>query len=170
MLGFRVVLDHAWDVKRRRVEDDVGKRLTRCAFSSVACFGLLVGSGALPASADSPGEPLPSASAGAPLHRALVLTIARGPAILPPVKTTVLQCSPLGGGTHPKTREACAALAPVSGDMSRFRPRAEAFCPLQYEPTTIAAVGVWDGRFSLSSQTFGNPCLLRSALGVVGGF
>ncbi len=148
----------------------MGKRFTRYAFSSVAFFGLLIGAGRLPASADPLGEPLPGASAGAPPHRALVLTIAWGPAILPPIKTTVLQCSPLGGGTHPKTREACAALAPVGGDMSRFKPRVETFCPLQYEPTTAAAVGVWDGRFSLSSQTFGNLCLLRSALGVVGGF
>ncbi|MFB9678654.1 SSI family serine proteinase inhibitor [Streptosporangium vulgare] len=148
----------------------MGKWLTRYAFSSVTFFCLLFGSGVLPASADPLGQPLPGESAAPPSHRALVLTIVSGPAILPPFRTAALQCSPLGGGTHPRTREACAALTRVGGDVSKFKPPVGMPCSLQYEPTTITAVGVWDDRFSLSSQTFGNPCLLRNALGVVGRF
>ncbi|GAA3414411.1 SSI family serine proteinase inhibitor [Streptosporangium vulgare] len=70
----------------------------------------------------------------------------------------------------PKAREACVALAPKDGDVGKFTPPARTFCPWLYEPVTISAVGVWDDRFSLSSQTFGNSCLLSSSLGAVAGF
>ncbi|WP_425581771.1 SSI family serine proteinase inhibitor [Streptosporangium vulgare] len=131
------------------------------------------GLGVLPASAGSPGEPAPDASDVSVRDlsaRALVLTIVRGPTISPPTQVAVLQCSPLVGGTHPKAREACVALAPKDGDVGKFTPPARTFCPWLYEPVTISAVGVWDDRFSLSSQTFGNSCLLSSSLGAVAGF
>ncbi|MEV4377525.1 SSI family serine proteinase inhibitor [Streptosporangium sp. NPDC049644] len=102
--------------------------------------------------------------------RALVLTLTQGATTLPSTRTVVLQCSPIGGGTHPRTREACAALEPASGDVRKFKPATGLICPLIYEPVTVSAVGVWKSRFTMSSQTFGNSCQMRNALGVVGGF
>ncbi|MEU3163944.1 SSI family serine proteinase inhibitor [Streptosporangium sp. NPDC006930] len=172
MLGFCVAPGHAWKVGYE-VGDDVDKRPTKCVFSGAVLFGLLVGAGVLPASADSLSEP-PSGAAGTPAvgpsARALVLTIAQGPVILPAARSVVLQCAPLAGGTHPKTREACAAMAPISGDMGKFQPSPRTNCSFQYDPVTISAVGVWDGRFALSSHTFGNTCQLMSALGPVASF
>ncbi len=102
--------------------------------------------------------------------RALVLTLSQGAVPLSSTHTAVLQCSPVYGGTHPKTREACATLEPASGDVRRFKPAVGLICPLIYEPVTVSAVGVWKSRFTMSSQTFGNSCQMHSALGAVGSF
>ncbi|MEV4750298.1 SSI family serine proteinase inhibitor [Streptosporangium amethystogenes subsp. fukuiense] len=128
---------------------------------------------ASPAGADSLGDPRPGISeiSGDEFSaRALVLTLTQGSTTLPSTRTVVLQCSPVGGGTHPRAREACAALEPASGDVRKFKPATGLICPLIYEPVTVSAVGVWKSRFTMSSQTFGNSCQMRNALGVVGGF
>ncbi|WP_433370097.1 SSI family serine proteinase inhibitor [Streptosporangium sp. CA-115845] len=138
-----------------------------------AFLGAVATLGALPAGADSLGEPMTGVSdvPGDELAaRALVLTLTQRSTVLPSTRAVVLQCSPVGGGTHPKTREACTALEPASGDVRKFKPAAGLVCPMIYEPVTVSAVGVWRSRFTMSSQTFGNSCQMRNALGAVGSF
>ncbi|MEU4832041.1 SSI family serine proteinase inhibitor [Streptosporangium sp. NPDC023615] len=126
----------------------------------------------VPVPSKPPGGPVasPARTGGAAVNRALVLAISQGPVISPTNRVVVLQCAPLGGGTHPRTRNACASLLPVNGDVGKFKPSTKTFCPLIYDPVTMSAVGVWDGRFALSSQTFSNSCLLRATLGEIAGF
>ncbi|WP_425961715.1 SSI family serine proteinase inhibitor [Streptosporangium sp. DT93] len=105
-----------------------------------------------------------------PLARALVLALTQGATISPMSRVVVVQCKPMVGGTHPKAQGACAALDTVNGDVGKLKPSKTAACPLIYNPVTMTSAGVWDGRFVLSSQTFSNSCLLRSALGEIAGF
>ncbi|WP_326829048.1 subtilase-type protease inhibitor [Streptosporangium sp. NBC_01810] len=166
------------------------KQLAERMIFGVAFLGAMTTLSALPADADSLGEPMPSVSdvpgvsdrpdmfdvpgvfdvSGELSARALVLTASQGPVILPPARAVVLQCSPIGGGTHPNAREACTALEPANGDVRKLKPSPGSLCPLNYEPVTVSAVGVWNSRFTMSSRTFGNSCQMHNALGVVGSF
>lgn len=149
------------------------ERLTKWMVLGSAFLAAMATLSASPAGADSLGDPRPGASSvsGDELSaRALVLTLTQGSTVLPSTRAVVLQCSPVGGGTHPKTREACTALEPASGDVRKFKPAAGLVCPLIYDPVTVSAVGVWKSRFTMSSQTFGNGCQMRNALGAVGSF
>ncbi|MFJ2030701.1 SSI family serine proteinase inhibitor [Streptosporangium sp. NPDC087985] len=129
------------------------------------------------ASAGPIGDPLsgastvrPDAPAESSSVRTLVLGISEGPAILPMTRAVVLQCAPMGGGTHPRTPEACAALEPVNGELSKIEKSSGAICTLNYQPVTASSVGVWDDRFILSARTYGNACQARDELGAVGAF
>ncbi|RCG31212.1 hypothetical protein DQ384_10745 [Sphaerisporangium album] len=106
-------------------------------------------------------EPPPSGSAATsdvptPQARALVLVVGQGPVLVPPSRSVVLQCSPRGGGTHPRTQEACALLRPVSGDLQKIKPPVLIVCTREYQPVTVSSVGVWDDHFVLSLRTFTN--------------
>ncbi|MFI6508398.1 SSI family serine proteinase inhibitor [Streptosporangium sp. NPDC050855] len=125
-----------------------------------------------PAGPSGPSDPAErrGGSTGLVLGRAVVLSINQGATISPTTRVVVLQCTPIRGGTHPKSQNACAALIRVNGDVGKIKPSTKAFCPLIYDPVTISAGGIWDGRFYVSSQTFSNNCLLRSSLGDIAVF
>ena len=100
--------------------------------------------------------------------RALVLTVAQGEEPEPVARAVTLQCTPRGG-THPAAAHACATLEPVGGDVTALTP-ADTFCTLQYEPYTVTARGVWDGRLLDVRATYGNRCALAAATGPVFAF
>lgn len=119
-----------------------------------------------------PGDPATTSDASGKITsaKALVLVVGQGPVLVPPSRAVVLQCSPKGGGTHPKAREACAVLAHVDGDVQKLKSPPGKVCTAIYEPVTVSSVGVWDDHFLLSIRTFGNACELRNTLGPVGLF
>ncbi|MFE7776197.1 subtilase-type protease inhibitor [Streptomyces sp. NPDC057445] len=97
---------------------------------------------------------------------ALVLTSAHGESVAAtPQRAVTLTCAPTATGTHPAPKDACAALAQVKGDFSelaettRGEPR---FCTRQYDPVTVTAQGVWQGKRVNYEHTFSNECIKNS--------
>ncbi|MDH2430036.1 SSI family serine proteinase inhibitor [Sphaerisporangium sp. TRM90804] len=121
------------------------------------------GSAVTPEVAGGDGPAPEKAPAPAPA-RALVLVVGQGPILVPPARAAVVQCSPKGGGTHPRPAQACALLKAAGGDIQRLRPSSHVVCPAIYEPETVSSVGVWDDHFVLSVRTFSNNCELRNTL------
>ncbi|WP_432073483.1 subtilase-type protease inhibitor [Streptomyces wuyuanensis] len=102
-----------------------------------------------------------SASLYAP--SALVLTTAHGEnSATSPERAVTLTCAPGTAGTHPSSDAACAALAQVEGEfgslseISRGQPR---FCTREYNPVTVTAQGVWQGKRVSYEHTFANECI-----------
>ncbi|GAA3004196.1 SSI family serine proteinase inhibitor [Streptosporangium longisporum] len=108
----------------------------------------------------SPGD-RPSRSA-----KALVLSVAQGEKPLPAAGHALLLCD-RPGSTHPDAVGACEALSEVRGDPSRLKPLSGVACTMQYDPVTVSAMGIWNGRFVRFEQTFGSSCSLRAATGTV---
>jgi hypothetical protein len=78
----------------------------------------------------------------------------------------VLRCEP-SGGAHPKKGKACKALAKVGGDPAKLVPKKGVVCTLEHDPVTAEITGHWRSQKIYWSQTFGNPCEMRRATGVV---
>jgi len=110
----------------------------------------LAGFAAAPAHAQ-PATPLPSA---------LTLTVTKGeaPGPAPGQRTVLLICSPTVGGTHPDAAAACAELAAAGGDFDRLHGHPMRFCPMIYDPVTLAADGVWNGVPVSYRHTYANSC------------
>ncbi|WP_405141399.1 SSI family serine proteinase inhibitor [Sphaerisporangium sp. NBC_01403] len=104
-----------------------------------------------------------------PRSRVLALAIHHGDKAFPPDRILTLQCSP-PGGSHPKAAEACKALEAVGGDPAKLNVSPGTVCPQASEPVSLAAIGMWDGGRIKWEHTFGNACLLRSAMGPVYAF
>ncbi|MEV7965037.1 SSI family serine proteinase inhibitor [Sphaerisporangium sp. NPDC088356] len=119
-----------------------------------------------------PGGPAAHSAAWHPVRgisRALLLTIARGESATPSDRVVLLQCaSP--GGTHPRATEACRLLEPVKGDLGDLKMSSDAACAKRYEPMTVSASGIWDGRRLYFERTFGNTCELSAYTGAVFNF
>ncbi|WP_433244658.1 subtilase-type protease inhibitor [Streptosporangium sp. CA-135522] len=101
--------------------------------------------------------------------KAFVLSIAQGEDPTPATRAVVLVCDP-PHGTHPAVGEACEALAGVGGDPGRLRPPPDQACTMQYDPVTVTATGLWNGRFIRYERTFGNACSLHGTTGAVFSF
>ncbi|MFB6561212.1 subtilase-type protease inhibitor [Streptomyces sp. NPDC056400] len=103
---------------------------------------------------------------------ALVLSVTAGPDAK---KGTVLRavtlvCSPAPGGTHPNPAAACAELRANGSRLDPLAAPADgAVCTREWNPMTVAAVGVWQGRRLSYSYTFANPCGLRNTSGALFG-
>jgi hypothetical protein len=95
----------------------------------------------------------------------LRLTVAAGETATPVSRQAWLRCRP-AGGTHPRPRESCAAIAAVRGDLTALKP-AGGFCTMQYAPTTVTATGRWRGRVVRYRHTFSNACVLHDETGPV---
>ncbi|MEV4334480.1 subtilase-type protease inhibitor [Streptomyces sp. NPDC049597] len=101
---------------------------------------------------------------------ALVLTLTAGDDALngSVLRAVTLTCMPTAAGTHPAAREACAELR-AGG--ARFESIVAAdsgvMCTRQWDPVTVTADGVWNGRRVAFAHTFGNSCLKDGADGVV---
>ncbi|MEU4833831.1 SSI family serine proteinase inhibitor [Streptosporangium sp. NPDC023615] len=98
--------------------------------------------------------------------KALVLSVAQGEKPMPATGHALLLCD-RPGSTHPDAVGACEALAEVRGDPARIRPLSGVACTMQYDPVTVTAMGIWNGRFIRFEQTFGSACSLRAATGSV---
>lgn len=105
---------------------------------------------------------------------ALVLSVGKGgdPATVTVQRAVTLRCSPSPFGDHPAPADACAELRAVGGDFDLLvADGAGTPCTRIWDPVTITADGVWEGRRVTFSHTFGNSCLLhRSDTGVVFAF
>ncbi|PRY30099.1 SSI family serine proteinase inhibitor [Pseudosporangium ferrugineum] len=81
----------------------------------------------------------------------------------------ILRCEP-AGGAHPKKGKACAALARAGGDPAKLKPVRGMMCTMEYAPITAEVTGRWRGKRVDWSRTFGNPCEMTRATGVVMAF
>ncbi|KOU42309.1 subtilase-type protease inhibitor [Streptomyces sp. NPDC060334] len=124
----------------------------------------LVGSGAAdaaPAGTESmyaPSALVVSVTAGADADRGTVL------------RAVTLVCAPRPSGTHPDPVAACAELRANGRALDALaEPRADAACTREWNPMTVTADGVWEGRRLSYTYTFGNPCGLRNSTGVLFG-
>ncbi|MEU0518489.1 SSI family serine proteinase inhibitor [Streptosporangium sp. NPDC006007] len=119
-----------------------------------------------------PGKPLqvkPAQVKPSGRLKALVLSFAYGERPVPVARHALLSCDP-PRGTHPDPYGACEALIPVRGNPAELTPLPDVICTMQYDPVTVTATGVWDGRFIRFQQTYGNACSLYAATGVVFSF
>ncbi|WP_030759689.1 subtilase-type protease inhibitor [Streptomyces sp. NRRL F-2664] len=96
---------------------------------------------------------------------ALVLSVTAGPdtetgTVL---RAVTLVCAPKPGGTHPNPATACRELRAADAQLDPLAaPAADAVCTREWNPMTVTADGVWQGRRLSYSYTFANPCGLRN--------
>lgn len=114
------------------------------------------------------GSALASSEGAAPqlyAPSALVLTVGHGEsaATAAPERAVTLSCAPPPSGTHPSLAEACAELRAARGDFDALSDRGEALCTKEYDPVTVTADGVWQGRRVTHERTFSNECVMNSS-------
>ncbi|GFH36877.1 subtilase-type protease inhibitor [Streptomyces pacificus] len=97
---------------------------------------------------------------------ALVLTVGRGEAAETATveRAVTLNCAPTPGGTHPSARSACAEITTVNGEFARLTHTSDRPCTLEWDPVTITAAGVWEGKRVDWSATYGNSCEMRESM------
>ncbi|MGW0364427.1 subtilase-type protease inhibitor [Streptomyces sp. NPDC002990] len=100
---------------------------------------------------------------------ALVLSVSAGEDTGGTVlRAVTLVCAPAPRGTHPDPVAACAELRAHSAQLDAITaPAANVACTREWNPMTVTAVGVWEGRRLGYSYTFGNPCGLQNTTGVL---
>ena len=76
-----------------------------------------------------------------------------------------LRCDP-PGGAHPKRTVACRTLRAVGGRPAQIKPAATV-CTMIYAPITAQITGKWRGKKMSWSKTYGNPCEMTRATGVL---
>ncbi|GGQ01816.1 SSI family serine proteinase inhibitor [Streptosporangium pseudovulgare] len=84
-------------------------------------------------------------------------------------QSALLVCDP-PRGSHPHGAQACAQLGVVNGEFTALKPLQGVACTMQYDPVTVTASGIWDGRTVRYQHTFGNSCVMRSTTGSVFAF
>ncbi|MFG2983473.1 subtilase-type protease inhibitor [Streptomyces sp. NPDC048258] len=115
----------------------------------------------------------PSGTASLYAPSALVLGVTAGDdtATGTVLRAVTLVCAPTPGGTHPNPAGACAELRANAARLDVLAaPGPDAACTKEWNPMTVTADGVWQGRRLNYDHTFGNPCGLRSANGVLFSF
>ncbi|MGW0393717.1 subtilase-type protease inhibitor [Streptomyces sp. NPDC003042] len=86
------------------------------------------------------------------------------------LRAVTLECAPRPGGTHPDPVAACAELRANGPALDALaEPRSDAMCTREWDPVTVTADGVWEGRRLSYAYTFGNQCGLRNSSGVLFG-
>ncbi|THA51474.1 serine protease [Streptomyces sp. A1136] len=95
---------------------------------------------------------------------AVVLTIGQGDNGATVVRASTLSCAPTAQGTHPDPKAACTALAATAGafDTLLAAPDSNRVCPMIYDPVTVTADGVWQGRRVSWKHTFSNSCAMSA--------
>ncbi|MEU6737977.1 SSI family serine proteinase inhibitor [Streptosporangium sandarakinum] len=102
--------------------------------------------------------------------RVLVLTATPGEQFSAAAsRSALLVCDP-PRGSHPQGAQACGQLSVVNGEFTALRPLPGVACTMQYDPVTVTASGIWDGRTVRYQHTFGNSCVMRSTTGSVFAF
>ncbi|MGW0536694.1 subtilase-type protease inhibitor [Streptomyces sp. NPDC003032] len=99
---------------------------------------------------------------------ALVLTVGQGEdASSAAVERAVtLICAPRPAGSHPSAAAACAELTKAGGQFGHLvRDTSDAICTKEWQPVTVTADGVWNGRHVSWSATFSNRCMMKAGLG-----
>ncbi|MFD9354493.1 subtilase-type protease inhibitor [Streptomyces sp. NPDC060031] len=86
------------------------------------------------------------------------------------MRAVTLVCAPRPGGTHPSPATACAELRANGPELDALaQPRSDAACTKEWDPVTVAADGVWQGRRLSYTYTFANPCGMRNSTGTLFG-
>lgn len=87
------------------------------------------------------------------------------------LRAVTLVCAPTPSGTHPRPAAACADLRANAEELDAVAaPAAGTACTREWNPVTVTADGVWQGRRLSYSHTFANPCGLRHTTGALFGF
>ncbi|MFE4537289.1 subtilase-type protease inhibitor [Streptomyces scopuliridis] len=126
---------------------------------------------ALPGTATASAEQAVAGGLYAP--SALVLSVTGGDnATTGTVQRAVtLSCAPQASGTHPDPAGACAELRAAQGRLDTITtPAPQTFCSREWNPVTVTADGVWEGKRFSYAHTFGNPCARDSGSGTVFAF
>ncbi|MFE3765301.1 subtilase-type protease inhibitor [Streptomyces sp. NPDC059104] len=103
---------------------------------------------------------------------ALVVSVTAGPdaARGTVLRAVTLVCAPRPGGTHPAPAAACSELKANGPALDVLTaPRANVRCTREWDPVTVTADGVWQGRRLSYTYTFANPCGLHASTGVLFG-
>lgn len=97
---------------------------------------------------------------------ALVLAVGRGEAAATATveRAVTLNCAPAPGGTHPSADAACRELTSVEGEFAMLAGSSGRPCTRQWDPVTITATGVWQGKRVDWSATYGNACEMRESM------
>ncbi|MFE9120048.1 subtilase-type protease inhibitor [Streptomyces sp. NPDC007172] len=75
-------------------------------------------------------------------------------------RAVTLSCAPTPSGTHPAPAAACAELRNVQGDFTALvASGAPRLCTQVWQPVTVRADGVWNGKRVSHVQTYANSCL-----------
>ncbi|MCX4524319.1 MULTISPECIES: subtilase-type protease inhibitor [unclassified Streptomyces] len=87
------------------------------------------------------------------------------------LRAVTLVCAPTPRGTHPSPAAACAELRANFDTLDAVtEPEWGTACTREWNPMTVTADGVWQGRRMSYSYTFGNPCGLHNTSGSLFGF
>ncbi|MEV6396927.1 subtilase-type protease inhibitor [Streptomyces sp. NPDC051907] len=99
---------------------------------------------------------------------ALVLTVGKGAdaATATVQRAVTLNCTPTPSGTHPDPAGACSELRAAQGNFAIVTEApSNRVCTREWNPITVTADGVWDGRRVSYEHTFGNPCAMTDGKG-----
>lgn len=78
------------------------------------------------------------------------------------LRAVTLVCAPRPGGTHPSPKAACAELRSSAHDLDALAaPQGNVDCTKEWNPVTVTADGVWQGRRITYAYTYANPCSQR---------
>ncbi|MFD6111102.1 subtilase-type protease inhibitor [Streptomyces yangpuensis] len=82
------------------------------------------------------------------------------------LRATTLSCAYTAEGTHPAPRAACDALNATDGELNRLlaAPDPSLVCPMYFDPVTVTADGVLNGRRVAWKHTFSNTCVMSANL------
>ncbi|MET9700470.1 subtilase-type protease inhibitor [Streptomyces sp. NPDC006529] len=87
------------------------------------------------------------------------------------LRAVTLSCAPRPSGTHPDPAGACKELLSAAGQPDLITSGgAGAMCTREWDPVTVTADGVWQGKRFTYDHTFANRCALRNGSGVVFSF
>ncbi|QNP66099.1 subtilase-type protease inhibitor [Streptomyces genisteinicus] len=134
----------------------------------LALAGLSLGLAVAPAAGSAGAAPQEARSLYAP--SALVLTVTTGDDAVngTVLRAVTLGCAPTATGTHPAARAACAELRVTQGRFEAATAAAPGMsCTRQWDPVTVTADGVWNGKRVSYTHVFGNTCLQGASTGVV---
>jgi len=105
---------------------------------------------------------------------ALVLTVGQGDSAQTAAtvgRAVTLSCAPAPSGTHPAPHTACAELREVNGQFDLLTsPMAGHYCTHEWNPVTVTAVGVWQGRRVSYTHSFANSCFKNAIANTVFSF
>ncbi|MEV7683517.1 SSI family serine proteinase inhibitor [Streptomyces sp. NPDC088341] len=84
------------------------------------------------------------------------------------LRAVTLNCAPTASGTHPDATGACAELRAAGAQLDTITTRgSRAVCSKEWNPVTVTAEGVWEGKRFSYLHTFGNLCAKDSGSGAV---
>ncbi|MFD7030323.1 SSI family serine proteinase inhibitor [Streptomyces sp. NPDC051555] len=82
------------------------------------------------------------------------------------LRAVTLVCAPRPSGTHPDPAGACTELLAAAGQADTItRGGSAGPCTREWDPVTVTADGVWQGKHYTYQHTFANRCAMRGGSG-----